>query len=66
MSNVINHNKTDAEQDEEFEMEAAVAAFLKKGGKITKCEPGARTEDLVINQWGRKGAKKKAPTEDDE
>lgn len=66
MSNVINPNKTDAEQDEAFEMEAAVKAFLKKGGKITKCEPGARTEDLVISQWGRKGAKKKAPTEDDE
>lgn len=35
--------------------------YLARGGKITVCEPGARTEDLYIGQWGRrKGAGKKA------
>ena len=35
--------------------------YLARGGVITVCEPGARTEDLYIGQWGRrKGAKKKA------
>ncbi len=39
--------------------------YLARGGKITVCEPGARTEDLYIGQWGRrnsKGKKAKATT----
>lgn len=37
--------------------------YLARGGTITQCEPGARTEDLYIGQWGRKrasGAKRAA------
>ena len=33
--------------------------YLARGGKITVCEPGARTEDLYIGQWGRRGSKGK-------
>jgi len=39
-----------------------VEEFLARGGKIEVCEPGARTADLVVGQWGRAGVKKKAPT----
>ena len=30
--------------------------YLARGGTITVCEPGARTEDLYVGQWGRKKA----------
>jgi len=33
--------------------------YLARGGKITVCEPGARTEDLYIGQWGRRSSKGK-------
>ena len=33
--------------------------YLARGGKITVCEPGARTEDLYIGQWGRRSPKGK-------
>ena len=37
--------------------------YLARGGTITVCEPGARTEDLYVGQWGRKKASgKKADT----
>ncbi len=37
--------------------------YLARGGTVTVCEPGARTEDLYIGQWGRKKAPaKKAAT----
>ena len=37
--------------------------YLARGGTITVCEPGARTEDLYTGQWGRKKAPaKKAAT----
>lgn len=48
----------------EIEVEETVETveeFLARGGKIEVCEPGARTADLVVGQWGR-GTKKKAPT----
>ena len=48
------------------EMSEAVKEYLKKGGKITKCEPFARTENLVVGQWGRKNAKKKIENPTDE
>ena len=28
--------------------------YLARGGTITVCEPGARTEDLYVGQWGRR------------
>ena len=43
--------------------------YLARGGTVTVCEPGARTEDLYIGQWGRKkasGAKKAAAKADTE
>ena len=42
-----------------------VEEYLARGGTITVCEPGARTEDLYVGQWGRKkasGKKADAPT----
>jgi hypothetical protein len=35
--------------------------YLARGGTITICEPGARTEDLYIGQWGRRNQKAKTP-----
>lgn len=51
-------------QSEEAELEAkeiseAVKEYLAKGGKITKCPPNARTEDLQVGQWGRRKPKAK-------
>ena len=41
----------------------SVEEYLARGGVITQCEPGARTEDLYVGQWGRKKASgKKAAT----
>lgn len=40
-------------------LDEAIKEWLAKGNKITVCEPGARTEDIVVGQWGkRKKAKK--------
>ena len=37
--------------------------YIARGGVVTVCEPGARTEDLYVGQWGRKKASgKKAET----
>ena len=33
--------------------------YIARGGVVTVCEPGARTEDLYVGQWGRKKAKGK-------
>lgn len=57
--------KSDKQQTEAQEVEDAVAEYLKNGGKITRCEPFARTENLTVGQWGRKNAKKRVenPTE---
>jgi len=33
--------------------------YLARGGTITVCEPGARTEDLYVGQWGRRKQSKK-------
>jgi len=34
--------------------------YLKNGGKVTVCEPGARTPDLPVGQWRRKAGRPKA------
>ena len=38
----------------------SVEEYLARGGTITVCEPGARTEDLYVGQWGRKKAPAKS------
>lgn len=44
------------------EDQSAYDEFFAKGGKVTLCEPNARTEDLVINPWQRgRGRPKKQP-----
>ena len=43
--------------------EAAVKEYLAKGGKITVCEPGARSEEVYTNVWGK--SKKKTKKEVD-
>ena len=40
--------------EERKEIDDAVKAYLKNGGTVTVCEPGARTEDIQVGQWGRK------------
>ena len=51
-------NPTPRKTDEESTK--AVEEFLKKGGKITQCEPFARTENIEIKGgfYGRKKKKK--------
>lgn len=39
-----------------------VEEYLARGGTVTVCEPGARTEDLYVGQWGRKKAPAKKAT----
>lgn len=59
---MMNDKERSARQlSEQNEVDAAVAAYLKKGGEVTVCEPNARTEGIQVGQWGRKG-KKKPPT----
>ena len=63
---MINHSvKSQQREIEEQEVADAVSQYFKNGGKITKCQPFARTENLTVGQWGRKNAKKKVenPTE---
>ena len=36
--------------------------YIARGGVVTVCEPGARTEDLYVGQWGRKKAPAKKAT----
>lgn len=56
-----------SKKDENLEPETVetVEEYLARGGKITQCKPFARTENLVVGQWGRKNAKKtiENPTE---
>ena len=47
------------EEIEAHEIKDAVKEYLAKGGKITKCPPNARTEDLQVGQWGRRKPKAK-------
>jgi hypothetical protein len=40
----------------------AIKEFQEKGGKITMCEPGARTEDITVGQWGKRKKNKRRGT----
>jgi hypothetical protein len=44
---------------EEEILEQAIKEWKEKGGKIQICEPGARTEDIVVGQWGKRKKNKK-------
>ena len=46
-------------EKEKAEYEKQVAEFLKKGGKITKCEIGERSDEGKQGAWGKKPAQKK-------
>jgi hypothetical protein len=40
------------QQSDKF-TEESVKEYLARGGKITVCETGARTENLQVGQWTR-------------
>ena len=51
------------QQSDKF-TEESVKEYLARGGKITVCETGARTENLQVGQWTRnrrRGPSKKPP-----
>ena len=43
-------------------VQESVAEYLARGGTITVCEPGARTEDIPQGQWTRNRSRVKPPT----
>ena len=43
-------------------VQESVAEYLARGGTITVCEPGARTEDIPQGQWTRNRSRGKPPT----
>ena len=47
---------------EKAEYQKQLEEYFKKGGKITKCEIGERSEEGQRGAWGKKPAQKK--TED--
>lgn len=55
----INHQHNEP-TEEELETQRLVKDFLENGGKITKCAPNARTEEISYsNTWGKKKPKSK-------
>ena len=51
------------QQSDKF-TEESVREYLARGGKITVCETGARTENLQVGQWTRnrrRGSSKSQP-----
>jgi|TARA_B110000908_G_scaffold38217_1_gene46040 hypothetical protein len=44
----------------------SVEEYLARGGVVTVCEAGARTEDIPMGQWSRNRSRVKAPTPVDE
>ena len=45
----------------QIENEKAIAAYFKQGGKVTTCEPGARSDpEQLTSQWHRKKPGEKA------
>ena len=47
------------EENERAILKAAVEEYKENGGVITICEPGARTEDIAVGQWGKRRSKHK-------
>jgi predicted peroxiredoxin len=54
----LERTKMLTEISEEEILKQAIKEFKEKGGKITVCEPGARTEDIVVGQWGKRKKRK--------
>jgi len=46
--------------------EETVEEYLARGGKITVCDPGARTEEAQVGQWTRNRRRVKATNPDTE
>ena len=48
--------------------EESVKEYLARGGKITVCEAGARTENIQVGQWtrNRRRAPSKSPSATEE
>ena len=46
--------------------EETVDEYLARGGKITVCEPGVRTEESQVGQWTRNRRRVKATNPDTE
>ena len=42
------------EANERQILKDAIEEYKENGGHITICEPGARTEDIVVGQWGKR------------
>lgn len=64
MSNI---NITKQQQDKFTE--ESVKEYLARGGKITICETGARTENIQVGQWTRnrrRGPSKSTPNAKEE
>ena len=64
MSNI----NTTKQQSDKF-TEESVKEYLARGGKITVCETGARTENLQVGQWTRnrrRGPSKSQPDSTEE
>ena len=63
--NIINITK---QQQDKF-TEESVKEYLARGGKITICETGARTENIQVGQWTRnrrRGPSKSTPNAKEE
>jgi len=45
--------KQNTKQERDELTEESVQEYLARGGKITVCEAGARTEDIQVGQWTR-------------
>jgi hypothetical protein len=56
------------QQSDKF-TEESVKEYLARGGKITICETGARTENIQVGQWTRnrrRGPSKSTPNAKEE
>jgi|TARA_B110000467_G_C18339512_1_gene502240 hypothetical protein len=45
------------EANERQVLKDAIEEYKALGGHITICEPGARTEDITVGQWGKRRKK---------
>ena len=51
-----------AKEADKAKLEEDLKEYLARGGKITVCEAGARTEDIPGGQWTRNRRRVKPPT----
>ena len=50
------------EANERQVLKDAIEEYKALGGHITICEPGARTEDITVGQWGKRKKNKRRGT----